>query len=184
MELIFIMFILEVYMPIRFFSYIMIYSMWFYMGYLFENVREKYNSKINLINTTISLCLFAALVLLNYKFKFDSMPNNILFSKSVNLIISILGMLAAYNFCVCLTKFNLEDNKIFKLISKNSFGIYLYSDSLNYIIIAGAVSIFGEELFTNNFYSFGFISFRLIFTTVVSILITQILRKLKLKYLV
>ena len=71
-----------------------------------------------------------------------------------------------------------------KGLSHDSYGIYLYSDPLNYVLLAVGVHMLHTDLFGNNICSALFILTRFSVTLAVSILVTRILRALKLKYLV
>ncbi len=166
--------------PIQLFGYIMMYSFWFYTGFLFEPIREKYNKKVNIISTVIPLALFLGLYYTNSHFFKD----NFVLKNTSEVLIAFFGMTTTYNVCLLLTNTNITENKAFKLLAKDSFGMYLYSDSWNYVILSFAVPYFKSELFTNNAYSLILIVSRILITGIISILVTELLRKLKLKYLI
>ncbi len=88
-----------------------------------------------------------------------------------------------YVFSVLLARMGITETRIHQFILKNSFGIYLYADPLNYIILAIGFSWFGSALFTDTLYSVALYAVRVIGTVTVSILITKIVRKCGLKHL-
>jgi len=51
--------------------------------------------------------------------------------------------------------------RIFNLLRRDSFGIYLYSDSLNYIILMIGAILFGGKIWNNDIYSTVFFLARL-----------------------
>ena len=74
-----------------------------------------------------------------------------------------------------------ENNRI-KTINKYSFGIYLYSDPLNYYILLIVGNYFTQYMNT----TLGIITLflaRLLITFYISVVITYILKKLKVKYI-
>ncbi len=73
--------------------------------------------------------------------------------------------------------------KLYKLLLRNTFGIYLYADPLNYLILAVGFALFGKQLFTDMFLSIGLYFVRIIGTITVSIALCCVIRKCKLKYL-
>lgn len=175
--ILFTLFIAGHFVPIKLIEYVMVYSFWFYTGFLFESVREKYNEKISILLTSVKCVVLAVLFdIIRIKLSLDIIPGELLFA--------FLGMSAVYDICFLLTKTKLADTGLFNLFARDSFGMYLYSDSLNYVILAFAVSEFGSWIFNDNFGSLLFIGSRIIITTLVSVLISELLRKLKIKYII
>lgn len=69
--------------------------------------------------------------------------------------------------------------KIVKVMDKDSFGMYLFSDPFNYAILALACPILGNTIFTDNgTYTMMFIA-RFFITLLISVILTRLVRNLK-----
>lgn len=173
--LLFILFIIGHYIRINLMSYIMIFAFWFYTGFIFEAIRDKYNKHVSCIKTMFVAVLFLILFIIKYKTAKDIIP--------LDMIISLTGMITTYNICFLLKDSYITKTKIFNIMSNDSFGMYLYSDPLNYVILL-IIPIIGPWLISNNIGSILLISTRFIITSIVSVIISELLRKNKVKYLV
>lgn len=176
----FVLFMLSKRISIQIISYIFNYSLWFYCGFMFEPIRTRFNKLVNLRNTIISVFVFGAAFIVNMKF----MKKIEYISDLYSVIVALCGMVMTYNICYVLSGTNITDTKLFNFFARDSFGMYLYSDPLNYVILAIGVSAFGSSLFSDNLGSVAIIGSRFIITTLSSLVVTELLRKLKLKYLV
>lgn len=110
------------------------YLVFFYMGYLFQNKKEIIFDKLK-----FNKLLCASFFLLNIITLVGSIyTRNI---KVPGLIIgltefssAVFGILFIYGVITLLSKTTIEENKIYKSIEKNSFGIYLFHPMLIYIM--------------------------------------------------
>lgn len=159
------------------------FAFWFYAGYCFEFRREKINSYLKSTHIIVFACVFVILFSLNsHTYGFNNILLKIL-NDVFKIFIIILGCAMTYCFSLEISKTKIVNTKIFKVINRNSFEIYLYSDTLNYIILPIMFNIFGNYIFVSApGYILLFIT-RCIISTVIAIMISLVLRKLKIKNL-
>lgn len=159
------------------------FTLWFYVGMLFEKYRFRFEDGFS--NTKYKL-LFVDIVLYSI-YEIDchfSMPFPIkIMMKIIKIFLTGLLCMTVYMISYFASKSPIFNSNLFNILRKDSFGIYLYSDSLNYIILACGASLFGGKLWSNNLYSLGFYLFRIFVTLWVSILVTELLKKCKVKYI-
>lgn len=166
------------YCEIMLIKYIMENLLWFYIGYLFYDIREVYNKFIlehKISNSILPILIFLVLRRGRYLFQ-----NNCLLSLFIfKLVVAILGMIICYNLAVFFSqKYSIQNNKIFDLLLKNSYGMYLYSDPINYAILFLFSILFGNMFFySNKGFSIMFI-FRLIMTTIVGLVVFILVRRI------
>ncbi len=160
---------------------VLFYLIYFYIGYCFEDIREEINNKINNLKKIVYLYLVLGIGILLVSLKiFDF---SICIKMCLKIILALLEISITYIICYKLSKIDkiVENNRI-KTINKFSFGIYLYSDPLNYYILLIVGNYFTQYMNT----TLGIITLflaRLLITFYVSVVITYILKKLKVKYI-
>ena len=103
--------------------------------------------------------------------------------KVEKIILTGLLCLTVYMISYFVAKSKIFNSRVFNVLRRDSFGIYLYSDPLNYLILMVGASLFGGELWTNNLYSVAFYLFRILVTLGISICLTEVLKKCKIKYI-
>ena len=96
---------------------------------------------------------------------------------------AILGSYMVYLISYKLSKTKISDNFIIKKINECSFGIYLYSDPLNYLILYIVYNIFGINVFYTNPGIILIFLARAFITFFVALTITSFFRKKKIKYI-
>ena len=175
-----LLYFISTYVPIVLLKNIMEYFIWFMIGYIFEPVRKKYNPHVNIYSSLFSLFGFGTVYGL---FKFIIKVENTILKSVTAFFIALLGIIAVYHFCVLLAKTKISESKTFLIISDNSYGIYLYSDSVNYVVLFLGILLFQEKIFASLFVSSAFIIIRIVLNFAISIIVTALLKKMKLKYL-
>lgn len=127
--------------PIQFLFY-------FAMGFMFESKREIYNKFLDSKRRVLSFLVigFVVLILFNFGIK----KYSILFSKIILEILAIYGSLLTYTIAYYLSKSTtLVNTKIYQLILVNGLGIYIFSDTLNYLILYCVYIVGGDFMFTS-----------------------------------
>lgn len=166
---------------IQLFSYILQYGVWFTLGYLFEERRLNINCVIERKRIVIlfvpSACITIVFFivyrfLLKYYNYIDWLINAILF------IIPFFAVFCMYLICIYLKERNICNNKVFNMLLNDSFGIYLYSDPWNYVLLFAGAKILGAVLFQNNYIYLLFYGIRIVFTFAISIMVTSVLKKI------
>jgi fucose 4-O-acetylase-like acetyltransferase len=156
------------------------YFIWFYIG-----------SKWDTVVQSISQCvgkqtqLIIAIVLYIMQIMLWSLSEYV--GRGETLVTTISGFLVIPIFAFGIqriSKYVKEDwQPCIRKISSYSFGIYLYSDPLNYLLLYLFFKLFGIEGFSRNILS-GVLYFSRIFITALSaMVIVKLLKILKLKYL-
>lgn len=161
------------------------YTVWFYMGYEFEKRRLKCNEYIKRSNSILisSIAIFIISIL---TIKLIT-PSNFILSilqEILNCLCAVCGSFIVYNISYLITiKTKVVSTKFKKEISKNSFGMYLYSDTINYLILFLFLKLFTINIFGSEIGSFTIFLIRLIVTAILSLFISKILKKAKVKYI-
>lgn len=180
--------IVFLYVRIPVISSIFEYWLWFAVGFLFEPRRTDFNSSVNVRKTVQTAAVYLVLLvpyIVTQHIDGGSWKPVITACKRcfLNPLVILSGSLLSYSISFLMSQKKTDENKIYQLVAKYSFGIYLYSDPLNYLILWIAVHTAGVVIFTNNFYAGIFLTVRLMAGLGLSLLISHMLSKLKLKYL-
>ena len=178
--------ILSYCIPIMIIKYIFKNIIWFYIGFLFEENRKKLNIKLRkykylwvyILVSNILLYIFRKSSILNYYFIFK------IIDKIFIIFQAIMGCSLIYLLALKLSTLNICNNNIYKSLSKTSFGLYLYSDPINYLILFIIYKSFGDEIFISEVGTIVIIFSRIIITFIISFGITKLLQKFKIKYVV
>ena len=121
---------------------------YFAMGFMFESKREVYNKFLNSKRKILSFLVIGFVVLILFNFGITKYSN--LFSKIILEILAIYGSLLTYTIAYYLSKSTtLVNTKIYQLILVNGLGIYIFSDTLNYLILYCAYIFGGDFMFTS-----------------------------------
>ena len=156
------------------------FLLWFSLGFLFESKRVEWNKKLLKYKSTTFFIgvLFIILVLIYNIIKGDFR----LISKFLLDIIALTGSIFVYNIAYLLSKFSkLEDNKFYKLVVVNGLGIYIFSDTLNYLILYIIYTISGDFMIS----SVGIVTLviiRFVVTLLGGLLLTIIFKKIFTRY--
>lgn len=145
---------------------IAIYCIWFYLGFCFEPLRDKINKLITV--KTFLLVVFLFLCLNYFEIVLVDFSKSGVLIKITERIIKtsevFVGISMTYSASYLISKHNFTKGKVFSLLSKDSFSLYLYSDPWNYVFIAILFSYFGNSIFTVNIITLSVYIFRIIFT--------------------
>lgn len=160
------------------------YGLSFYIGCCFENIREKVNNKAQ--SHAFIWCAGSFLAVVAVTLLTAVLPDgpSFAFVKKLGVFcrsVSICFMIYMVSFL--LSRTGLLANKAIKMIRENTFGLYLYSDPLNYAILSLATMWFGNAVFVSNVGSLLFIASRFFLTAGIALLISLLCKKCKLKYL-
>lgn len=100
------------------------FAIWFYVGYCFEKHRDKLS--LPRILCPISLIL---LMILNFVQLTDFIPDYPLY-----FITALTGMLFIYTLSSILCRHHISKNRLYRTLSQNSFGIYLFHPMIIYVL--------------------------------------------------
>lgn len=171
--------LISVGISIKLLSNILYYILWFYVGFYFEPNRILLNKKINICACLYMLCMIIGI----YFFYHISVLSGILFLKNIfTLLIAGAFCLLTYMLAYIISKTTVVETYLYKELRRDSFGIYLYSDSWNYVILFIGYLVVGKNMFMNNIYATILYIVRFFGTLVISILVTKLVEKCNLKY--
>lgn len=159
--------------PIQFLFY-------FALGFKFEQKREVYNKFLDNKKKFIGILLLGFILLTLFNWQIRKYSN--FSSKLIVEILAVYGSLLTYTIAYYLSKSTtLVNTKIYQLILVNGLGIYIFSDTLNYLILYCAYIFGGDFMFT----SYGIILLviiRFIGTLFLGIGLTIVFKKIFPKY--
>lgn len=164
-------------------SYVLEYVLWFYCGYLIETIRRKNegilkNKKLLLLSIVLAAASLAV----------EPLSKGTTLSKILGLLADVF--ILPLSMCViiyCISNWigssKLIATNLYAWVLRDSLGIYLYSDPLNYLFLFIGISAFSNALFTDRYYWL-FYLVRVGGGLILSLCITETLRKLNLKYVI
>lgn len=166
--------------PVGLVSNFMKYMLWFYIGMLFERNRPKVDRHFK---GRELIGVFLVWLILYTITKYVSLPTLIgkIAMKMLTVISTATWMSFLIGLCAVISRTSFKDNKIFKLIEKHSFGIYLYSDTLNYVILFAFFNICSVAAFGNEMAATLLWVMRFAVSLGMSLLVTVILQEMKSK---
>lgn len=185
----FVLFVVSFISPIihiEFLMKVMQYLFWFYFGYCFEIIREHENIKVLNMPLIFIVCIIIFLISALLSKVIPENSGTVVYSvieRTLSFIAAISGCACIYIFSFILIKYERQKG-LFKIIRDNSFGLYLYSDTWNYIVMNIAVGLFGHTVFITNIGATLFVFCRIIFTFIVAFAVSMLLKKLKIKIIV
>ncbi|HEU4055126.1 TPA: acyltransferase [Streptococcus pneumoniae] len=153
---------------------------YFAIGFKFEQKREVYNHLLNHTKKFVYFLLigFVVLIFMNLGIKRYS----IIFSKLLEEILALYGSLVTYTIAYYLSRNTKWMNtRIYQFILVNGLGIYIFSDTLNYLILKWGF-IVAEDLMITPHGIILMVIFRFLVTLILSLLITLAFKKLFPKY--
>ena len=183
----FIISLASIVIPIGIVHNALYYSFWFYIGYCFENHRKTIN--VYLEKKPKVFFTFAIIFLgMGLAKKFVSNMSETFVICSVleylmGYICAGLGCYVIYSLSYYLSKSNIINWRLFKVIRENSLGLYLYSDTCNYVILNISTGLFGSMVFVTNIGSALLYFSRIVITFFIALAVSMLLKKLKIKYI-
>jgi fucose 4-O-acetylase-like acetyltransferase len=168
--------------PLLLVAYPLRFSVWFYAGYCFESVRKKLQP--GMIHGIIGMVVTTAV----YLFLRNVLPTGgfigVVRLAGQKLLLPAVAAISLYSLSCGLTVLGMENTRLHGLLSRNTFGMYLYSDPINYVVLALGSTIGGVWLFGTNPGVLLLYALRIGTTLGVSILISELLRRCKVKYII
>lgn len=163
-------------------AYPLRFAVWFYAGYCFEEVREKLRGGFGkaILGALVTVLIYVVM-------RWGLPPSRLALLADLVLRRLLLPAVAAWTlyFLSCgLSDLGMARTRIYGLLSRNSFGMYLYSDPMNYVVLAVGSVLGGTFLFGTTTGVFLLFALRVGVTLTVSILVSELLRHFKVKYII
>jgi len=157
------------------------YLLWFYIGYGFETKREYINVKISLKKTWCHMMVLGVLYV-----AYRLLPANSYFFVKVShklfgILVTCIACLSVYEIAYIISRKTLDRSIVYKTILSDSFGIYLYSDTWNYVILAIAIAVLKNGVLETGEGFLMMFFMRLCITLGLSILITELVKRVKIE---
>ena len=164
--------------PIKLISYVLEFGIYFYVGILFERYRKVINAHVALRWVITLLLLWFILFVAHYGLAHPSSFVLKGIKRLDEILMAFIGMMTFYAGMVLALRKQMLTGKWVSLLSRDSMGIYLYSDPLNYVILASFAVMFSIAGFGNEFLSAALYSARLILTFFGGLVVTLAIRYL------
>lgn len=158
------------------------FSVWFYAGFLFEEIRNNFNGKISAVKFLSLSALWAVMFFSARHIQHDALPAKMLHI-ILSLFITLSGILSCYSFCVLLNNTRTSTSKPVRFLCDYSLGIYLYSDTFNYNILYIFVSLFTVQALSQNVCALLLYVLRICVTFSLAVFMTWFLRKMRFKFI-
>lgn len=170
--------------PVNMVAYVSRYMVWFYAGYCFEQVRPAFRW-CERYAWGLSGCAITGITFL---FTVGAINGtgvwSIVQTLCLRLIIPAAAGISMYSLASATVQSKWVSGKLFTCLQRNTFGIYLYSDPINYVILMLAAAGNGPFFFGSVPGVMVMYFLRIVITLVWSILVSEVLRYCKVKYLV
>lgn len=176
---------LSEYVTLSLMRYVLKYVVWFNTGYLFEDHRENFNLSImkHFFHPMIAVCIWIALAFTNSKLMTNECWIYVFIKPVYGFLCTLFGCFSVYSICYILSKTRLTMVKLFQQVRRNTLGLYLYSDPINYLILSHVVLWFGQDVFLKNIGSLILFVTRFILTGSIAYGISSVLRNCRMRYL-
>lgn len=165
---------------IKILNYVLQYSIWFTLGYMFQENKACIDNKLSknkaFVLSVICICVILGLFIA-YRILLKKTNISHFFVEMILFLIPYFALLLIYLLSINLKSKHINKEKIFRILLTCSFGIYLYSDPWNYVLLYTFANIFGKSLFNNNLIYMNFYLIRILLTFAISFLVTIIIKK-------
>lgn len=160
-------------------SKIFLNLIWFELGYLYGKNRNLIQRKIALKGQKV---VFAAVSTIVY---FAVLVFYVSWAKGSELaygIVHLAGVVMSFSLSFLLVETKIKNRFWYRTILIHSMGIYLFSDSINYLILSVVKDVSGSKIVETNMGALLLFIFRICMTILVAILIDILIQKCKGKF--
>lgn len=170
--------------PILILQQVLEYAFWFYVGYRFEDKREALRLRMD---KGPGLFLWSVIVFLSSAILYKLIPETPnacgVIKRLVSYLTACAGCLSVYVFSYSASKAGLHEKMPMKTVRNHSLGLYLYSDTWNYVILSVATKRFASTLFCTNIGSALLCAGRIALTFSLALTVSMLLKKINVKYI-
>lgn len=165
-------------------KYLMQYMLWFNLGYFFEQIRPAFNQKVKISWIFPELlCMVMLFMIQRRQLHYRENLLQTLLNSTVSILLAVIGIAVVYEISRALSLLNWNPSSV-GFMTQNSFGLYLYSDPWNYLVLFMAFHFFPVNCWGTELFGALMCFARIILTTLIALIITGVLRKLRCKYLI
>lgn len=157
-------------------SRILLNLIWFELGY-------QYGKNRNLVQRTIELKgRKIALATISTTFYLAVLMCYLRFAKGNEFaygVVHLAGVVMSFALAFLVGEKKIRNRFVYRIILKHSMGIYLFSDSINYLILSILKNIMGSRIIETNVGAFCIFVFRICLTILVAVVVDIIVQKCK-----
>lgn len=164
-------------LEINIFKYTCQFAIWFYLGMLWNENREQIHNKIGLRTCLLVTMLWGISLIAGHYLQAQTIIIKIIHAL-VTYLTAVWGMLMFYSVCYLAWKKNTLNRQLTNQLAADSMGIYLYSDALNYCLLALFVEALGIYGFGNEYFAGSLYAARFIMTFAFGVFITRCVRRI------
>ena len=153
---------------------------WFWIGHFIDDILNELNKVLKTYGFKSEKQLFVAETLV-----FVLLYNISSFTASIrwiliNTVVPFVGIIWIWEFARIIdSALKKEHHKKLLAFSQNTYGIYLWAEPLNYLVLSCVMNLFGISVFGTEIGSALIYIVRVVGTVAISILITNVLRKIR-----
>lgn len=170
--------------PIHLVAYPLRFAVWFYAGYCFEQKRSVVDRWGTLGWGCIGCVAMAAVYLAARWLLKGGWGATLLRFVCVKWLVPALAGVSLYMVCCAVARTRVVSSRWYRSLLHSSFGIYLYSDPVNYVVLFLAAEWAAPFLFGDSLGVIVLYLLRIGASLGWAILVTAILRRCKVKYIV
>ena len=157
-------------------SRILLNLIWFELGYQYGKNRNFIQREIKLKGQKIALATISTMLYLAVLMCYLSLAKGSEFAYG---IVHLAGVAMSFSLVLLVDEKKIRDGFLYRIILKHSMGIYLFSDSINYLILSILKNTTGTIMIETNVGAFFIFVLRICLTLLVAILVDIIVQKCK-----
>lgn len=169
--------------PVLLVSYPLRHALWFYCGCCFERWRQGSDRTFTVAQGLVG-CVLLALVYMGVGRIAPYGIRLVIRFACQKLLVPAAAGWALYALSCGIARTELVKTGLYRCLSRDSFGIYLYSDPVNYLILYAAAATFGPFFFGHPLGTMVLFVMRIVITLGCGIAVSELLRKFNVKYIV
>ena len=162
---------------VKIINYTLCFAVYFYMGYLFEEKRLTINTLLTYGRTAFLFGIWVLLLVLGHYYDGGDLLSKFI-HQVLLLLTAISGMVVFYAICYYVMCRNIAHDFI-EWLAKKSMGIYLYSDSFNYLFMFVYVNILGISCLGVEWHAGMVYLLRFLLTSVIAVILINIIDSVK-----
>lgn len=157
-------------------SRILLNLIWFELGYQYGKNRNFIQRAIELKGRKIALATISTMFYLAVLMCYLRLAKG---SELAYGIVHLAGVAMSFSLAFLVAEKMIRNRFLYRIILKHSMGIYLFSDSINYLILSILKNTTGTKIIETNVGAFCIFVFRICLTLLVAILVDIIVQKCK-----
>lgn len=155
-------------------SQIFLNLIWFELGYQYGKYRNTIQKVIDLKERKIVLAIISIMIYLTVLICYLRLAKGSEFAYG---ILHLTGVVMSFSLAFLIDEKKLRNRLFYRSTLRHSMGIYLFSDSINYLILSILKNITGDKIVETNVGAIGLFIFRICLTILIAIVIDIVVQK-------